>query len=316
MPSHLAAAPEFLGHNWADRIVVTAASLRKEGKKKKTHAEVICGCCSPLWDHFVLVKPLGGCKFMFVSADLRVGWWQSLSFTVWESGEHSGHRSSLRSGDTRRSSHTTHTANTRLAWELCFKQKTLWQRCLLVLCWLTDGDIRQSVTIRVSPWHRVSFSDWTRAVWAAGLRLTVTREVRRSHVLDGNLLQEGRFLAARVSTDHPGLLQPLAQPGQVTVAYVRVRQEVAGKAREETPGRETKITIVVLERVYKKQGWRPATKPAQLFVWVQERKKEPVFSLLVKIPDSPMMLWIHLQLIRERFISGNHGRRKIDTDRR
>lgn len=64
--------------------------------------------------------------------------------------------------------------------------------------------------------------------------LTVTREVRRSHVLDGDLLQEGRFLAARVSTHHPGLLQPLTQPGQVTVAHIWVGQKVSGKIREES----------------------------------------------------------------------------------
>lgn len=41
MPSHLAAEWEFLSHNWADRLVVTAASLQKERKKNT--------CWSHLW---------------------------------------------------------------------------------------------------------------------------------------------------------------------------------------------------------------------------------------------------------------------------
>lgn len=56
--------------------------------------------------------------------------------------------------------------------------------------------------------------------------LTVTGEVRSGHILDGNLFEEGRFLTARVSTDHPGLLQPLTQPGQVTVTDIWVGQQV------------------------------------------------------------------------------------------
>lgn len=42
MPSHLAAEPEFLGRNWADRIVVTAASLQKEKEKKKREKNPTC----------------------------------------------------------------------------------------------------------------------------------------------------------------------------------------------------------------------------------------------------------------------------------
>lgn len=60
-------------------------------------------------------------------------------------------------------------------------------------------------------------------------RLTVAGEVWRGHILDGDLLQEGWFLTARVPTDHPGLLQPLTQPRQVTVAHIRVGQEVTVK---------------------------------------------------------------------------------------
>lgn len=60
-------------------------------------------------------------------------------------------------------------------------------------------------------------------------RLTVTCEVWSGHVLDGDLLQEGWLLTARVSTHHPGLLQPLTQPGQVTVAHIWVGQEITVK---------------------------------------------------------------------------------------
>lgn len=57
--------------------------------------------------------------------------------------------------------------------------------------------------------------------------LTVACEIWGGHVLDGDLLQEGWFLAARVSTDHPGLLQPLTKPGQMTITHIRVGQEVS-----------------------------------------------------------------------------------------
>lgn len=60
-----------------------------------------------------------------------------------------------------------------------------------------------------------------------GGRHTVAGEVRSRHVLDGNLLQEGRLLAARVSAHHPRLLQPGSEPGQVTVTHVGVGQQVA-----------------------------------------------------------------------------------------
>lgn len=56
--------------------------------------------------------------------------------------------------------------------------------------------------------------------------LTITREVGSGHVLDGDLLEEGWLLTARVSTYHPCLLQPLTEPGQVTITHVRVGQEV------------------------------------------------------------------------------------------
>ena len=66
--------------------------------------------------------------------------------------------------------------------------------------------------------------------------VTVAGEVRGGHVLDGDLLQEGGLLAARVTTDHPGLLQPLAQPGQVAVTDVGVGQQVAAGRGEQRRG--------------------------------------------------------------------------------
>lgn len=57
-------------------------------------------------------------------------------------------------------------------------------------------------------------------------RPTVACEVWGGHVLDGDLLQEGWLLTARVAAHHPGLLQPLTQPGQVTITHIRVGQEV------------------------------------------------------------------------------------------
>lgn len=56
--------------------------------------------------------------------------------------------------------------------------------------------------------------------------LTVACEVWGGHILDWDLLQEGWLLTARVATDHPGLLQPLTQPGQMTVTHIWVGQEV------------------------------------------------------------------------------------------
>lgn len=64
-------------------------------------------------------------------------------------------------------------------------------------------------------------------------RLTVACEVWGGHILDGNLLQEGWLLTARVSTDHPGLFQPLTQPGQMTITHVRVGQEVTKKIKND-----------------------------------------------------------------------------------
>lgn len=66
------------------------------------------------------------------------------------------------------------------------------------------------------------------------VRLTVTCEVWGGHVLDGDLLQEGWLLTARVSTDHPRLLQPLTQPGQVTVTHIWVGQKIAAKDRNKS----------------------------------------------------------------------------------
>lgn len=63
------------------------------------------------------------------------------------------------------------------------------------------------------------------------MRRTVTCEVWGGHVLDRDLLQEGWLLTARVSADHPCLLQPLTQPGQVTVAHIWVGQKIAVKEK-------------------------------------------------------------------------------------
>lgn len=57
-------------------------------------------------------------------------------------------------------------------------------------------------------------------------RLTITCEIRGCHILDGDLLEEGRLLTARISAHHSGLLQPLTQPGQVTITDIGVGQEV------------------------------------------------------------------------------------------
>lgn len=61
------------------------------------------------------------------------------------------------------------------------------------------------------------------------LRLTlVTGEVLHGDVLDGDLLQEIRVLAARVTSDDALPSQPIAEPRQVTVTVEGIGQEVAG----------------------------------------------------------------------------------------
>lgn len=74
-------------------------------------------------------------------------------------------------------------------------------------------------------------------------RLTIACEVWVGHILDGDLLQEGWLLTARVSTDHPGLLQPLTQPGQVTIAHIRVGQEVTMQIERDTDREREKEII-------------------------------------------------------------------------
>jgi len=64
------------------------------------------------------------------------------------------------------------------------------------------------------------------------LRLTVfTGKVLNSYVLDGDLLQEIRALAARVAGDNALPPQPIAEPSQVTVTVEGIGQKVAGKKR-------------------------------------------------------------------------------------
>lgn len=62
----------------------------------------------------------------------------------------------------------------------------------------------------------------------------VAAEVRQSHVLQRDLLQEAGTLAAGVARHDLPAPQPIAEPGQTAVAVEGVRQEVAwfGKQRE------------------------------------------------------------------------------------
>jgi len=56
----------------------------------------------------------------------------------------------------------------------------------------------------------------------------LTPEVRQSHILQGDLLQEGRTLAARVTCHNLPAPQPVTEPGQPTVTVEGVGQEVTG----------------------------------------------------------------------------------------
>lgn len=55
----------------------------------------------------------------------------------------------------------------------------------------------------------------------------VAAEVRQSHVLQRDLLQEAGTQAARVARHDLPAPQPIAEPGQAAVAIEGVRQQVA-----------------------------------------------------------------------------------------
>ncbi len=82
-------------------------------------------------------------------------------------------------------------------------------------------------------------------------RLTVACEVWGGHILNGDLLKESWLLTARVSTDHPGLLQPLTQPGQMTITHIRVGQEVTMKIKRDRD-RERETEIIEIGSVHNK----------------------------------------------------------------
>ena len=55
---------------------------------------------------------------------------------------------------------------------------------------------------------------------------TLTREVACLEVLDGNVLELLRLIAAWLARDHVLAAEPRAEPAQVTVAVERVLQQV------------------------------------------------------------------------------------------
>jgi len=60
------------------------------------------------------------------------------------------------------------------------------------------------------------------------LHTLLTAEVRQSHILQRDLLQEGRTLAARVTGHNLLRPQPIAEPAQPAVTVEGVGQEVTG----------------------------------------------------------------------------------------
>lgn len=64
------------------------------------------------------------------------------------------------------------------------------------------------------------------------LPLTFTGEVLDGHILDRNLLEEKGLLTSGVPAYDAAFPQPPAEPGHVTVAVERVRQEVSEGERE------------------------------------------------------------------------------------
>lgn len=66
------------------------------------------------------------------------------------------------------------------------------------------------------------------------LRLTLfAGKVLDSYILDGDLLQEVRALAARVPRDDAFPSQPITEPSQVTVTVEGIGQKVSGEEDEE-----------------------------------------------------------------------------------
>lgn len=56
----------------------------------------------------------------------------------------------------------------------------------------------------------------------------LTAEVRQSHILQRDLLQKGRTLAARITGHNLPTPQPIAEPGQPAVTIEGVGQKVTG----------------------------------------------------------------------------------------
>ncbi len=114
--------------------------------------------------------------------------------------------------------------------------------------------------------------------------LTIACEVWGCDILDGDLLQEGRLLAARVPTDHPGLLQPLTEPGQMTITHVRVGQEVTAKVNRDRQR----------EREREREGNR----------WNKVRtgqKKQTVLEAAWMCCYTIIVMWQHYELIMAKW---------------
>lgn len=69
------------------------------------------------------------------------------------------------------------------------------------------------------------------------LHLTIfTGKVLDSYILDGDLLQEVRTLAAGVTSDDAFPSQPVTEPSQVTVTVKRIGQKVSGDKKRGNEG--------------------------------------------------------------------------------
>lgn len=73
---------------------------------------------------------------------------------------------------------------------------------------------------------------------SGGYSTVIAAEVRRGHVLQGDLSQEGRALAARIPRYNATAAKPRAQPRETTVTVEGVGQQVpeGGRRKRERGG--------------------------------------------------------------------------------
>lgn len=89
------------------------------------------------------------------------------------------------------------------------------------------SDFANQDKLRERGWTLITTGDWSVSV----PRTLLAAEVRQSHVLQRDLLQEAGPLAAGVARHDLPAPQPITEPGQPAVTVEGVGQEVPGRER-------------------------------------------------------------------------------------